>query len=229
MVSVSVSASVLVLNCHFRGHKVTKVPSWIKTLLFLENKNIYRCETTQINQEKNQRNKNFYSSNLNVISNSINSIDKASLKLQKETTQTNDCKRLSYFKKKPSNKSIKAIYNEKGFSTDLAPNNRNKAYLQNRTQSIDSAKNNKMNDESLEKLLKIIRHSVKLIDKNYLRLKTSQMASDEWKLVASRLDLFLFLIATLVVFITPFILFGKFMFRIDGPLDNNSSNNRCTL
>jgi hypothetical protein len=42
LVSVSVGASVVVLNFHFRGHRKTKVPGWLKRLFFIkpDNKNL---------------------------------------------------------------------------------------------------------------------------------------------------------------------------------------------
>jgi len=120
-------------------------------------------------------------------------------------------------------------YNEDNFSTEAILSKVKRAKFQNRTQSIDSAKF-KTNNESLDKLLKIIRHSVKLIDKNYLKLKSSQIANDEWKLVASRIDFLLFIIATIVVFTTPFVLFGKFLFTVDGPLSSQSlMKNNCKI
>jgi hypothetical protein len=36
-VSVSVAASVFVLNCHFRGARQSSVPGWLKKLLFISN------------------------------------------------------------------------------------------------------------------------------------------------------------------------------------------------
>ena len=49
IVSISVATSVCVLNLHFRGHKYSPVPTWIKKILFIETLedigvNLIRCK-----------------------------------------------------------------------------------------------------------------------------------------------------------------------------------------
>ena len=237
LVSVSVSASVLVLNCHFRGHKITRVPNWIKTVLMLKTNKPSGFYTNDLIEEddKNvyvERKMEYLSNNINISNNRLyaenfeafrNSFEKTTLKSKEKPENDFNASR-----KDSKKKSKRGSYNENNFTNETVLSGK-RSKFQNRTQSIDSAKY-KGNNESLDKLLKIIRHSVKLIDKNYLKLKSSQIANDEWKLVASRVDFFLFLIATFVVFTTPFVLFGKFLFTVEGPLsDPNFAKNKCKI
>ena len=262
LVSVSVSASVLVLNCHFRGHRVTRVPKWIKYVLLLQNNKavnllnngaIYMKDCNSIHHyspEKHNHISNHvkprhdqFATDLEVLSNSIQSFEHTNHVKSRENrlkdfkVNVNHIKSTSHFKK-----SFKLLNNNNNSNANNISNNEKKHITEmnsaqitgkrlfhtNRTQSSDSLKHSQ-NSENLDKLLKIIRHSVKLIDKNYSRLKTSQIANDEWKLVASRLDFFLFIIATLVVFITPFLLFGKFMFKGDESAALNANNLKCKV
>lgn len=188
--------------------------------------------------EKNlyvERKLEYLSNNINITNNRLYSENFEAFRNSFEKTTLKSKEKLENEWNKPSKDSVKksqrGSYNENNFTAmNNVPNLSSKrAKFQNRTQSIDSAKY-KGNNESLDKLLKILRHSVKLIDKNYLRLKSSQIANDEWKLVASRVDFFLFIIATIVVFLTPFVLFGKFLFTVEGPLsDPNFIKNKCKI
>ena len=78
LVSISVAASVCVLNFHFRGHRQSKVPKWLKRLLFIDsskNKNLkelYLVQEQQINSNKIKLNRHLFDTNNNLNDGSKN-------------------------------------------------------------------------------------------------------------------------------------------------------------
>ena len=67
--------------------------------------------------------------------------------------------------------------------------------------------------ESLEKMLKLMKRVTRILERTLLREKNINAIYDDWKEVASRIDLVLFLIAGAIVIFTPIGLFGKFFTR----------------
>lgn len=60
LLAVWLAATVGVLNFHFRGHKVTSVPNWVKCMLFIQSKNldIIRLNEVKINNHSSTNNNN---------------------------------------------------------------------------------------------------------------------------------------------------------------------------
>lgn len=79
--------------------------------------------------------------------------------------------------------------------------------------SSDNIRINGLTKKLLEKILKLIRQSIELLDKNREKKECSKVVVDEWKEVATRVDHILFFIATATIIISPIILFHKFFFR----------------
>lgn len=67
-----------------------------------------------------------------------------------------------------------------------------------------------LTNDLLEKILKLIRHSVKIIEKNSDKMAHNQAIYEEWKEVATRVDFILFIMSATVVVTSPIILFGRF-------------------
>ena len=79
--------------------------------------------------------------------------------------------------------------------------------------SSDNIRINGLTKKLLETILKLIRQSIELLDKNREKKECSKVVVDEWKEVATRVDHILFFIATATIIISPIILFHKFFFR----------------
>jgi len=82
-----------------------------------------------------------------------------------------------------------------------------------RATSSDNLRINGLTKKLLEKILKLIRQSIELLDKNREKKECSKVIVDEWKEVATRVDHILFFIATATIILSPIILFHKFFFR----------------
>ncbi len=79
--------------------------------------------------------------------------------------------------------------------------------------SNENIRINGLTKKLLEKILKLIRQSIELLDKNREKKECSKVVVDEWKEVATRVDHILFFIATATIILSPIILFQKFFFR----------------
>ncbi len=78
--------------------------------------------------------------------------------------------------------------------------------------SNENIRINGLTKKLLEKILKLIRQSIELLDKNREKKECSKVVVDEWKEVATRVDHILFFIATATIILSPIILFQKFFF-----------------
>lgn len=114
---------------------------------------------------------------------------------------------------------VNEILDDNGTFDKLSKNIKNIEYITkddektNNPQSIQPLKDfGDINKERIKKILKLIRYSVKIIDENRVKLINFHMDCHEWKLVARRMDLFLFFIQMIIVIVTPLFLFGKIFF-----------------
>lgn len=267
--SVSVGTAVCVLNFHFRGHKVTQVPPWMKSLLLIKNKkssssvtnkeqssklkiqegislkpspssvatsrssinklnpsipsasnlnslnhkNIIYLNETKPRQDKGEHNSKYSNSLYALATNTIINNNSKSINIIRENAFNK-----SYSKDDDLN-SIQIVNNCKKIKTvksDLIPNVRH--------QSMSKASD--LSRESLERIFKLIKRSVRLVDKNRIKNINYQNVYDEWKEVASRIDFILFCIASTVVIATPILLFGKFFIR-DESFSTFAINRSC--
>ena len=64
--------------------------------------------------------------------------------------------------------------------------------------------------EHLEKIVVILRRSLRNLHKKRTSVRMSEIIIEEWRRVASRIDLILFFISAAVVTLTPLFLFGKY-------------------
>ena len=86
--------------------------------------------------------------------------------------------------------------------------------LENGTSNVINKKKDKNEtDGNLEKIFEIVSESFQLIQKDNYKLKKKKEILIEWKEVARRLDVILFIIATISITTTPILLFAKFYFR----------------
>ncbi len=68
---------------------------------------------------------------------------------------------------------------------------------------------------NIAKLVKLMRRSVRLMERTRVRHRTHEDMNHQWKEVATRLDLALFVINCTIVVFTPVGLFGKYFVRHD--------------
>jgi hypothetical protein len=207
-----VASSVFVLNLHFRGHKYSPVPDWIKKILFIKTtediginlikiKNLkkgfrstalHKPTTLSLNALEsyydfdNRRKSSVFETNRIVINNVSNDLkDKihAITKKNVNSSQALTTKRTSSKSKNVSGNSIKLTSDQLQLNSNI------------------------------EKILKITKLSSELFERNYVKKVFKQIISDEWKYVAARFDLLLFIFAVFIVVGTPIMLFGKYARR----------------
>ena len=174
-VSISVACSVCVLNFHFRGSRKSKVPKWLKKILFIkENRSI-------------------------KILNNIGNIKLTGLNKKRKTSTAS------------SSIQTKLVDECNKYQSDLHPpvlvlssskENLSKNYDLKAMENLNSK-------DTLEKILLTIRESLFA-----LKMTTSYVITDntinDWKLVAIRVDHILFVISCIIIFGTPWYLFGKY-------------------
>lgn len=78
------------------------------------------------------------------------------------------------------------------------------------TNNYESRSNPNSKTDHMKKLFKLIKNCAKLMEKERMRIKHDERMFTEWKEVARRFDIFLFVISIAIVHITPIYLFGKF-------------------
>jgi hypothetical protein len=213
IVSLSVASSVYVLNLHFRGHKYSPVPDWIKKILFIKTTEDIGINLIKIKNFK----KGFRSTALNKPSTlSLKALEGYyHLKNRKKSFAKGKVFNESDLNKKNNYNHVPNDLNDK----ILSLNNNN---LSNKTdtkfKNLSDASMNQLNDQHLinkniEKILKITKLSAELFERNYIKTVFKQIISDEWKYVAARFDFFLFIFALFIVIGTPILLFGKYAKR----------------
>lgn len=238
LVSVSVATSVCVLNFHFRGHKVTEVPPWIKKLLLIKNKEIKR--------EKIIKNKKFIQSKISEPQtyrsflyepykekHKIISMSKAEFL---QTSQETEFRYLNGFmhpkKLNSADGNLGNLLQEENDSSQSENDQifsrlNNPESYRRRSKSIlhqEFKIDDNFNGNFL-KIIKILKKTSKLVELTLNKKKYMQEVYDDWKEVASRLDFVLFIIASLTVVLSPIYLFGKFFLREDSEI--HAKNNSC--
>jgi hypothetical protein len=271
LVSVSVGASVCVLNLHFRGHRKSRVPKWVKKMLMMKSeiespaidKNINDSPneegasiiiTTNNNKKQSNRtpsrNNNIIISQNNHICNNLTQLSRTKgyilynnknelNKIQNRTISPNMNGNIGspIFIKNPYNqlrnenhcnynnninqlnyKTIEIIKEIPNRNSDTIKNlnsiqithqtNKNNKDLKNNQIKIDNSTN-----QLLEKIFKLIKQSLKMLEKNREKVALNQSVYDEWKEVATRVDFILFIVSATVVFTSPIALFGRFYLR----------------
>lgn len=202
LVAISVAESVWVLNVHFRGHKINRVPPWVKRL--------FRMDIDFLQKEKTKN--DYFNKKILKYKNDFY-IQKTKLKALDE---------LSNLDLKSSNYSIGSDLNPY-YLKKYALNNKNengKTITDENSLNVCSDVNKTSpttdeTDDNLEKIFEIVSESFQLIQKDNLKLKKKKEILIEWKEVARRLDIILFIIATISITTTPILLFAKFYFRSD--------------
>lgn len=74
-------------------------------------------------------------------------------------------------------------------------------------------KNIQSNKETFNKLLETTKKYLKSCESKNKKKSTSEIVYDEWRLLAQKIDLILFFLTFIVIFMTPLIMFGKFYLR----------------
>lgn len=100
--------------------------------------------------------------------------------------------------------------NKKSFNVS----NENKYVVLDTNRILDSIRN-KSKESTLKRMVKIIKKSASLFEQDRLQSKNDEKIYIEWREVARRLDIILFIISILVVELTPIYLFGKYFLRMD--------------
>jgi hypothetical protein len=80
----------------------------------------------------------------------------------------------------------------------------------------------KTKKKNLEKLLILIKKSLRILETHNYKSKENSLIYDEWKELAYRVDHILFVISAFIVICAPILLFGKFYYRdVDSAIDRN--------
>ena len=203
-VSLSVTATIFVLKCHFRGHKLKPVPVWIKYALLFSNKTLLINEPKEqielqiaCSYKKEDRKRNGYAGEIYERSQTSLPESRSSYSLYPVHLESNSIKKtLNHFEKRL----------KQPVTLNVA------------TTSLD--------DYNLDKLLKSIKRLLKTNEKNEKSHKFKDAIFEEWKEVARRLDLVMFVTTLLIVMTVPLFLFGKFAFRADS-LSLVRANSTC--
>lgn len=120
-----------------------------------------------------------------------------------------------------------SLSNDSDYLTSYRVNQpvQNKRTKVTKVSSSDYSREDRQRD-NLDKILKVLKRSTRLLEKKYQRDKYNLIVYDDWKEVASRLDLVLFLLASSIVIMTPVLLFGKFIIRDESFSSFNSTCGR---
>jgi hypothetical protein len=212
LVSLSIGSSVCVLIFHFRGHKMKRVPDWLKKVLFLRHEKPER---------KNERNGIKMMAYSNFV---VNSPAMTTVEAQKRTTaMTTSHKKMANSKYSMNfrNSSPIANYNMKPAGEIM--NGREEYKMLTASSEIwnlpDVARCE--NDEQLERIIKLLKKSSRLLEKNQADEANAKCVYDEWKRVAARLDFLFFVVSFTAIIVTPVVLFGKFFIH-GGHLKNTN-------
>ena len=203
-VSLSVTATIFVLKCHFRGHKLKPVPVWIKYALLFSNKRLLINEPKEQTElriacsyKKEDRKRNGYAGEIYDRSHASMPESRSSCSLYPVYLESSSFKKtLNHFDKRP----------KQPFTLNVAAT------------SLD--------DYNLDKLLRSIKRLLKINEKSEKNHKFRDAIFEEWKEVARRLDLVMFVTTLLIVMAVPLFLFGKFAFRADS-LTLVQANSTC--
>ena len=234
---MSVATSVCVLNLHFRGHKYSPVPNWIKRVLLIktiEDNGINQIKLRRIKKEirANSRPQGGLHATFNASSRNFSCMNgqnismssKAKYKMAKIISSKVENGEISKCFESSTNNSNSAIIP----NSEHTHRNRRKMLSKSDPQyevSLQSEMSNNILDENsrnnckshidmnMEKILKITKWCAELYERNYFKTVTKQLVSDEWKYVAARFDFFLFIFALFVVVTTPILLFSKYWRR----------------
>jgi hypothetical protein len=290
-----VGTSVCVLNFHFRGHKVTPVPKWLKTLLFISEKdsvpsdldvtafnnqlishakknmhifsdsNNYALDDANVHNlskstrdmpdiRVDQSNMPSYMLNKTIITTSIPSRHNAHrLSQQQLSSQPHSPK--SQHNVSPSatpsrirnhyinevtfdmgrNATRSNLYSKSMYTFNLGDSNENmlkEIDCTHETPNMNSGRDMRRSvpriqvgdshaaapaarkdENNMEMVIKLMKKTIRLIEKSKLKNNTMQLINDDWKEVASRVDLILFVIACSIVTLCPVFLFGKFFIQ----------------
>ena len=173
------------------------MPSWIKKILFIKS-----IEDIGINFIKIKNIKKDFST-LKVLN------DPSLFSLTKLGSYYNDqiksLDKRRFFFESTINKNIKNYVSNDTSSKSDIPFSKRSSSLAN--QPVVQRQIN----ANIEKMLKITKLIAELYERNYVKTSLKQIISDEWKYVAARFDLFLFLFALFIVIGTPILLFAKYL------------------
>jgi hypothetical protein len=206
LVSISVTASVAVLNFHFRGHRRNRVPKLIRKLFFIKAKQ----KALPIDSKPIQ----------NDIDYSLNSFNEKNQKYFIYMSQNGNGKintnrsggSKHRFSSQLSDKTIDIIKDERYTFNQMVNSSSIPICLQNKTNNHDTD-NSSGKKKSLEKLLLLIKKSLRILEANHHKSKENSIIYDEWKELAFRVDHILFIISAFIVMCAPIFLFGKFYFK----------------
>ena len=200
------------MNLHFRGHKYSPVPDWIKKLLFINTTEDIGINLIKIKNLK----KGFRSTALNNTSTlSLKALeDYYHLNNRKKTFAKGKVFNESHLSKKPKHDHVPNDSNGKILYLNNNSSNKTVAKLKNSSNgSMNPLSDQHLINANIEKILKITKLSAELFERNYVKTVFKQIISDEWKYVAARFDFFLFIFALFIVIGTPILLFGKYAKR----------------
>ena len=281
--SVSVGASVCVLNLHFRGHRKSRVPKWVKIVLLMKSElNAPTSDKTQsemenedgssliitTNNAKKQSNRTPSRNNNNMIisqnnhvynnlsqlsknkgyilynsKNELNSIHNRTMSptmngnigspifIKNPYNQLKNENHCNHFNNNSNNnnnfnnqlsyRTIEIVKEIPNRNSDTIKNNMNSIQIthqSNKNKVNKDTKNSQIKidnstNQLLEKILKLIKQSLRMLEKNREKVAMNQSVYDEWKEVATRVDFVLFIVSATVVFTSPIALFGRFYLR----------------
>ncbi len=214
LVSISVTASVAVLNFHFRGHRRNRVPKFIRKIFFIKAK-----------QKVLENDNTYIQNNIDYSLNNFNDNKQKYFIYMNGNGKVNSNKLDSVKNRRPSelsNKTIDIIKDETYNFNQMVNSSSIPICLQNKINSNHEIENSSNKKKNLEKLLILIKKSLRILETNHYNSKEKSVIYDEWKELAYRVDHILFVISAFIVICAPIFLFGKFYFiDVRSTIDKN--------
>jgi hypothetical protein len=234
------------LNFHFRGHKQNKVPLWAKKLLLIKTKpsssarlllklkNLKHKKSSPVQVETDTDLAGKESEKVeNKIDNKMSLLicDPSIIALKATESEDENYNKKKLIRQKQI--SYNLTTDEEGevdvdgdrdedgedICRDNGPKNINK--------QPKNTKHEPLSD--MHKIQKLLKYSIRKIDKNLLQKYQIQNQVDEWKEVARRIDFILCIISIIFVIALPVLLFGKYLIYPDKLVDATEGDCTCGI
>jgi hypothetical protein len=197
MVALSLTGSVLILKLHIRGHRLNKVPKWLKKCLFIDSKKLakQRSDSVLLNVNKlamkiKLKNNNFYKKTFPVLKRLPYNV--SNLTHSQNGSELN----LNLFGLKINQQLNQEKLSSSGVTLTQVANN---------IPSYNVLRTNK--------LMKLLKSYLKKNDIEKKIKKNLLQVTIEWKEVARRLEILFLILSFSTILLAPIFLFGKFFER----------------
>jgi hypothetical protein len=208
----------------------TNIPSYVLNKNTSIKKLSKRMRATDSNQDLNNyeikydTKRNMYVSNLGTTNGGVSNNSTYSLhKQQIEMTESDD--RLDQHSDVSTDDLL--ICSDRPFYTTNSMTNFKRMPLTQPVSFMTSNNFTPKKEYNMEYVIKLMKKAIRMIEKTKVKTKNMDLINDDWKEVASRVDLILFIIACSIVTLCPIFFFGKFFIR-DHAFFVNNVNKHCS-